>query len=404
MTKDDIINAAFQVWEADFYKKMSLSSLAEYLGVTKAALYRHFKNKEELLEAMTSSFFDSYLGFIQPWFEASMKAKNDVDGLLIITRGITEYYARNKSGFIFSLVELSDHKSSPAKDMGTQMKARGIELQKLPFFKSREKSMMTIQLSSKVAIFMTAVFFLDRKGKSREPTQQEITKLLDRVEYQISYGLGFTKEDADSIDFRKLERMITVKVPEEQKKDNILKAVGNAIAQAGPRDASMELVAKHAGLSKSGLYSHFKSKEDMLRQFFSGEFEKICSTVAVMPETEKPGEQLYFIIGFIIKYLQARPEIMIALDWLRMQRIDLGMAIPGGIVTWLSNPGFVKTVPGEKGKEMSQEELHQYIIFCIMGLLKRCYSSSSSGNIELSNENIRFFYRFLISGVKGGII
>ncbi len=399
MTKNDIIKAAFSAWEPDLYKSMSLSALSSYLGVTKTALYRHFANKEAIVDAMFASFFDDYFEFIQPRFEESLKAESEIEGLFTIIRGITEFYARNKTAFIFSLCHLGEHKNDDSRNMGLQMKKRGIELQKLPYFISREKSIMTIQFASGIAIFMTAVFF---HSGAENPGKREIQKLLDQVEYQISYGLGFTEKDLNSIKYDELDTVISRVVSPETGKDNLLKAVANAIAQAGPWEASMELVAKNAGLSKSGLYSHFKSKEDMLRQFFTTEFEKIYGDLAVFPKTEKPEEQLYLITGSSIRYLQDRPEIMISLDWIRTQRIDLGLSMPGVVISWFSDPRFIRKVPGARGRPLSLEVLPHYLIFCIMGLLKKCYSVDK--NIKLSKENIRFFYRFLISGIKGGIV
>jgi AcrR family transcriptional regulator len=39
----------------------------------------------------------------------------------------------------------------------------------------------------------------------------------------------------------------------------------------------MEMVARRSGLSKSGLYAHFKNKQDMLNRFFITEFTRIAN-------------------------------------------------------------------------------------------------------------------------------
>jgi AcrR family transcriptional regulator len=61
MNKDDILSAAFRAWGREGYKKMSLSEVAAELGVTKPALYRHFRDKERILAAMRGAFFDRYV-------------------------------------------------------------------------------------------------------------------------------------------------------------------------------------------------------------------------------------------------------------------------------------------------------------------------------------------------------
>ncbi|MDR1148380.1 MAG: TetR/AcrR family transcriptional regulator, partial [Spirochaetaceae bacterium] len=58
MTRTEIVQAAFKVWGDDYYHTMSLSTLSASLGVTKAALYHHFRSKEEILDTMYDTFFE----------------------------------------------------------------------------------------------------------------------------------------------------------------------------------------------------------------------------------------------------------------------------------------------------------------------------------------------------------
>jgi AcrR family transcriptional regulator len=280
--------------------------------------------------------------------------------------------------------------------MRFQMKVRGIEIQKMPFFASNKNNLLVIQLSRIVAVFLVAMLFYTG---NQNPSEADIQHLLDRTEHQISYGLGFSEKDLDAINYDELDEIISCSLPSEKTEtDSLLKAVANAIAQAGAKDASMEMVAKHAGLSKSGLYSHFKNKEDMLRKFFTIEFEKTYGDLAAFPKTEKPEEQLYLLGASTIRYLQARPEIMIALDWIRTQRIDLGLSMPQTVIDRFSDTRFIKQVHEKNDLQMELSELPHFIIFCIMGFLKSHYCMGKE--IQLSNENIRFFYKFIISGIK----
>lgn len=406
MTKSDIVKTAFLAWEPDMYKSKSLSVLASYLGVSKTALYRHFKNKDAIVDAMFASYFNDYFVHIKPKFEEALNEKDEIKGFFILMRGITQFYAQNKQSFTFSLCELHDYRNDSSKKVRTQMENWGIELKKLPYFLSREHYFMIAQLSATVAVFMTATLFYHSGIETLN--EKEMQHLLDRTEHQISYGLGFSKEELDAVNYDELDEMISHLLPSDAAvEDNLLKAVANAIAQAGSKDASMGMVAKYAGLSKSGLYSHFKSKEDMLRQFFTTEFEKILGDLEASPETvfpkaEKPAEQLYLLSASTIRYLQAKPEIMIALDWIRTQRIDLGLSMPEVILSRFSDPHFIKDIPEAGGRQMSVKELPHFIIFCIMGFLKSHYCMGKE--MQISKENIRFLYTFLISGVKGGKI
>ncbi|MCK5674296.1 MAG: helix-turn-helix transcriptional regulator, partial [Spirochaetales bacterium] len=55
-----IIDTAFKVWGEDSFYNTSLSTLAEAMGLTKPAIYRYFKNKDAILQAMKNDFIIKY--------------------------------------------------------------------------------------------------------------------------------------------------------------------------------------------------------------------------------------------------------------------------------------------------------------------------------------------------------
>lgn len=57
-TKELILEAAFSFYEKPLYKDFSMSQLAAKVGITKPAIYRHFKNKDAVAAEMKNHFFD----------------------------------------------------------------------------------------------------------------------------------------------------------------------------------------------------------------------------------------------------------------------------------------------------------------------------------------------------------
>src|SRR5579871_4147084 len=49
VTRERILDVALELFNEQGYDKTSLREIAERLGVTKAALYYHFKSKEDIL-------------------------------------------------------------------------------------------------------------------------------------------------------------------------------------------------------------------------------------------------------------------------------------------------------------------------------------------------------------------
>lgn len=55
-TRDRVLAVALELFRAQGYEKTSLREIAERLGITKAALYYHFKAKEDLLATLGGPF------------------------------------------------------------------------------------------------------------------------------------------------------------------------------------------------------------------------------------------------------------------------------------------------------------------------------------------------------------
>ncbi len=56
-TREYIIDEAFKLFLHRSYEAVSISVISEAIGMTKGALYHHFKNKEELFRAVIDKYF-----------------------------------------------------------------------------------------------------------------------------------------------------------------------------------------------------------------------------------------------------------------------------------------------------------------------------------------------------------
>ncbi|MDR1931072.1 MAG: TetR/AcrR family transcriptional regulator, partial [Treponema sp.] len=334
MTRDDIIGAAFKVWGRELYKVTSLSKLADTLGVSKPALYRHFPDKQALLDAMERRFFDDYAANIKPAIEKVRELESWQERILIMVRGMTEFFSFNFDYFIFSLDKMSqkDH----FHHYTDELEKRGIRFSE---FAPKDAPLLrlfgercTVSAGEIPEIFfadpigggnpanffvdypsvlffagITAIFETGRYHKQR--SLQVLHKVQDpsgisgagdplgvaaaAVE-KVRKGLGFNREIVEALPFEALEKPgIEAPLPP----NSLFMAVAEAVALAGPWNASMEMVAKLSGLSKSGLYAHFKSKEDMLSKLFVPEFKRIAElAVKYAGLSERREERLYLVL------------------------------------------------------------------------------------------------------------
>lgn len=59
-TKQEILDAALELFSIQGYEATSISQLADAVGIRKASLYSHFENKQAILDALTQTTLEQY--------------------------------------------------------------------------------------------------------------------------------------------------------------------------------------------------------------------------------------------------------------------------------------------------------------------------------------------------------
>jgi AcrR family transcriptional regulator len=421
MTKTEIIDAAFKVWGREFYLYTSLSQVARELGVSKPALYRHFRNKQALLDAMAGRFFDDFAAWIRPVCATAMQNGDSGAVIAAIIRSSAEYYARNVDMYIFSLVKTYDGRTGPLS-AGEQLRARGVDMGEMHRLIKQDYSFQPLIMGLLFAtlIFCMAHFHKREKSFEQTPSEAAIADVIASANAIVESGLGFSRGEIDALDYAALERRVAGTVGGIED-DPLLRAVAEAVAEAGPWEASMEQVARRSGLSKSSLYGHFKNKQDMLRQLFMTEFTRIIGFArqgielsALVPE------QLYLGIFSITAYLRSRPQILVAIDWIRTRRLDLdGDEQPGiggearrcaeededmpGIFSLFAEIAIKPLQWGGGGDDEDKRirRASHWILFLIINLLMQKPPKTAGAMGDVPDGDIRILYRFLTLGIKG---
>ncbi|MDR1024415.1 MAG: TetR/AcrR family transcriptional regulator [Treponema sp.] len=428
MTKQDIIQAAFRAWGRSYYKLTSLSDVARELGVSKPALYRHFCSKQALLDAMYDSFLNDYTVRLKDDYKLAMEVTDRREALFIVVRAIIGYFARNVNGFIFALIYV--YGAERRGNTGELLLGRGVDM---GIFDRFLKGTPPQAVMSTFAFSMAYFHRLGRPGGTaagdEEPSKQEIDREISLVYCIISHGIGFQKEEIEVLDYEALERQVlqtSVRIEENE----LLHAVAKAVAGAGIGDVSMKMVARVSGLSKSGLYAHFKNKQDMLVQLFVTEFDRIIDFAEnSMKGSAVTAERLYLMIFAICDYLRSRPDILIALDWLRTRRLtplattDLSADKPEDKrVPFRLYRIFRDIQPSPELREYLQDTREDWIPAWILFMLVNSTVQGGWGGGAFSewpmapkgpkgrlfrrdfsripNESFRILYRFIVRGIQ----
>ena len=104
---------------------------------------------------------------------------------------------------------------------------------------------------------------------------------------------------------------MTLKRPELERKAGIVEAALAEFLDKGYENSSMDSIARRAGLSKGGLYHHFRSKDKIL--LFANEklSEPVAALMANAVRRHSAAESLRSYIRLYLKYWKDRPKELI---------------------------------------------------------------------------------------------
>ena len=409
MTKTDIIMAAFKVWGRDLYKNTSLSQISNELGVSKPALYRHFKDKEALLDEMYEYFFNNFSIYVRESYEKAIKMEKWEDCFLTIMKTFSKYYLSNKYLFAFSLVQVYSRRDR--EKVIEEFAIRGLDLTILSGEKYGEEEFFPSKFHITMVTLIYNIAQFHQNSGIEQLSDEEAEKITEDIVLQITRGLGLDAEKIKALDYTRLEKQASLKVDENRGENQLLEAVAAAVAEAGPWNVSMEMVARLSGLSKSGLYAHFQNKEDMLNQLFMTEFSNLVGFAKAKIETTlAPEEQLYLGIVSIASYLRSRPQFLLSLEWLKTRQPDLKNAA-------LEKLGsFIRSIKLELVKQQDPRfllSIAQLVLFMIVSIMVWWPIVQKERKPEISGEprkgklsrvpreSFRIIFRFIALGFTG---
>src|SRR6266536_3697021 len=102
-TRERIQEIALELFAEQGYEKTSLREIAERLGVTKAALYYHFKSKEDIVHSFTDDYFAEFDALLdwakdQPRGDASRREVLDrYVGVVLASSEVFRFLEQNRA-------------------------------------------------------------------------------------------------------------------------------------------------------------------------------------------------------------------------------------------------------------------------------------------------------------------
>ncbi len=380
--REQILEATLSLVQTN--DRWSLAELAEKIGVSKTAIYRHFKNRAEIEDALN----DLLRQDLRETFEQAGNTPEELRTSFV-------RYFRSHAGLLFILMHnifsTDQYDTNLFIWLRTKSPKVAVFSQYLQSRDKKEQAAITIDLLKNITSILIASFVID----GIEPIQNELMRILGR-------GLSDMKIPAEKRldELEALSLIDSVELPEPPK---LFTAIAAAIKEFGISGTTIERIAEKMGTAKSSLYFYFRNKNEMMNELVRKETDTIISLCENRSgKGRNLAEQLFIIMSVQANYLLIKPEILEVFNWIRYETIRQPNSSQhnGFDIDAFLKPYHLVGVPGE-GREQKMR---------VVGLIKWASILSTTTIIQgkrlgaddhISRKNIRSMYFSMLKGDKG---
>lgn len=320
LKKQQIIDTAFKVWGEDYFFKTSLATVAKAMGMSKAALYRYFSGKEELLGEMIEELYRIHQRVCEN-VQSAGRGKDWAGRLENYHRGFLGFYAENHWYYRFAFLYLLPHSN---EDLLKNEKLEALQAGIFPG-KVLERELGRPKEETELVqryIFSVGMFLLHNRNFDGR-LDVSVPELIELNRAMVTEGHAGAKSEGP-VDFEKIEKQCRVSPEELPEANPVFQAIADVVAEEGLWGASLEKIARRAGMSKSSLYFYFTNRDDMLWEIINRERHRVgeifLERTAGMMSFE---ERLYGYFAVFYSYLSQRENFIAVMNWFRFQRFQI---------------------------------------------------------------------------------
>jgi AcrR family transcriptional regulator len=304
-TKERILTEAFAELSCAHDPTVSLSNIAKRVGISKAAIFRHYKDKATLFDEMKGRFFDDLAATLYGDFPKTGKSIKTYDLLRTIIRFLAE-----KPEYFGVIKKMCSSAQGIEPLIAKEFGKRGIRT--LAWSGKRHSKKENI---SGVYAFTTIIYFVLQYRGAPNSSELPPGVFADRLSNFIINGWSeireLTAEEKREYDARCV--IDPKSLPEENRFFSALMAV---IIKHGFLGITVERIADELGMAKSSLYSFFENKDDLVSGLTRAE---ITYFIAVMSEKldgiTDLSAAVYVFLHVVYQYLLVRPALVVVIVW-----------------------------------------------------------------------------------------
>ena len=322
-TKEISLDTAFSFLEDPRYSAFSMNELAAKVGISKPAIYRHFKNKEDLLDAMENRIVDNMANLLKN------VGSKDLETSKKSIAGLVQYFIENPSHINYYIAQMSQN-ANYEEHLFQKLCERQVSFiaennnAYLATFKS------DMQLFAKHIFCGMSLFYfvkLQEKLRCAGKIAKTPENFSENVVSLLVNGLSESTEIESPIhpvhisDERRREIIKLCEISEDSfpAENRIFTALASVIKKYKISGVTVERIADELGMAKSSLYEYFDNKNQMIKCLINKELSLLHTIINEnIIEAENFTEYVLIKMYSELEYFLHRPSIIPICGWLLM--------------------------------------------------------------------------------------
>lgn len=313
-TREQILNEAFKLCFRPRSSMFSLSEVADKVGISKTAIFRHFKNKEELLSEMKNIFLSDVAAILS-------KGKYFFSGDKLEICGFEQFHeiSFNVISFFFDKPEslgfflnLKNFENGMGPTLLSGLEEHGVH------FSDEFKSKIVTQRFVKLYFCLaTMIFYFTRRMFIEKDSVSETKEeFIERIIKLTWNGIGRGEIPFDKKRLEELNVVCDVSEIAKIEDTRFFKAFAKVFAENGINGVTIERLSDELNLAKSSLYSYFNNKAEFINKMLYQELNTIREVlVEKLKNVKSFDEMIYVIIKTESNYLSERPFVVMMHCW-----------------------------------------------------------------------------------------
>lgn len=317
-TRELIISSAFSFYTKPMMKNVSLENIAARAGITKPAIYRHFKNRKDLDNELENRIFKDIYDILSR--VCSDKNKNKVDfieDLVILLLSHKEYFfyllfSKNNFTLYDTLIKLKKHGLFFVDSIfATDGSVTNIEDYKKSVF-------ITGNL-----IFFECIYYRLTEKKHIQNSYSEIVQYASKISNFIKTGLNQDVSKVTVLRLANLDNICSSNLESIKPVNKIFASISKIVQEKGFQGITVESVAHGIGLAKSSMYTKFESKTEMISSLIFEEINELLDLIVKNCNYADTNiERGYVIMETVLLYFMKKPEVLFVGHWIQFHAAE----------------------------------------------------------------------------------